>query len=173
MAYNACNAIILEIDPDLSAAEAHGMATGILCINEQASSDTWIAELKANSPTTVDNDESILVRLFDETKRLLNEDEFEFDLFLPDDDYDLSEQTEALKNWCRGFLYSFGTLSSTTVYSKDALEILRDITEFTKLDTAVEGEEDEAAFVEITEYLRSAILLLKAELMHNNDEINA
>ena len=173
MAYNACNAIILEIDPDLSAAEAHGMATGILCINEHSISDTWITELKANSPTNVDADESVLVRLFDETKRLLIEDEFEFDLFLPEDDYDLSDQTEALTNWCRGFLYSMGSVNATTTFSKDALEILRDITEFTKLDTEVEGEEDEAAFVEITEYLRSAVLLLKAELMHNSDEINA
>ena len=66
-----------------------------------------------------------------------------------------------------------GSVNATTTFSKDALEILRDITEFTKLDTEVEGEEDEAAFVEITEYLRSAVLLLKAELMHNSDEINA
>ena len=172
MAYNACNAIILEIDPELSAAEAHGMATGLLCINEHAEIDVWISEIKANSPTTVENDESILVRLFNETQKLLINDEFEFDLFLPDDDQELSLQTEALKNWCRGFLYSMGSVNTTTSFSKDAIEILRDIAEFTKLDTEVAGEEDEEAFMEITEYLRSAVLLLKAELMHNSEAIN-
>jgi len=33
MAYKACNAIVLEIDPELSAAEIHGMATGMLCLS--------------------------------------------------------------------------------------------------------------------------------------------
>ena len=53
------------------------------------------------------------------------------------------------------------------------LEILKDISEFTKLDTQVEGEEDEAAFVELTEYLRSAVFLLKAELIPNSNNFNA
>ena len=173
MAYNACNAIILEFDPELSAAEAHGMATGMLCINEHADSASWLNELKANSTDLANNNDAILVRLFDETQRLLNSDDYEYDLFLPDDDHDLSTQTEALKNWCRGFLYSIGSISSSTSYSENVLEILKDISEFTKLDTQVEDEEDEAAFVELTEYLRSAVFLLKAELIPNSNNFNA
>ena len=173
MAYNACNAIILEIDPELSAAEAHGMATGMLCINEQADSTSWLNELKANAVNPSNNNDALLVRLFDETQKLLSSDDYEYDLFLPEDDHDLIYQTEALKNWCRGFLYSMGSISSNTAYSEDVLEILKDITEFTKLDSDVEGEEDEAAFVELTEYLRSAVFLLKAELTHNSHNFNA
>ncbi len=173
MAYNACNAIILEIDPELSAAEAHGMATGMLCINEQADSTSWLNELKANAVNPSNNNDALLVRLFDETQKLLSSDDYEYDLFLPEDDHDLIDQTEALKNWCRGFLYSMGSISSNTAYSEDVLEILKDITEFTKLDSDVEGEEDEAAFVELTEYLRSAVFLLKAELTHNSHNFNA
>ena len=173
MAYNACNAIILEFDPELSAAEAHGMATGMLCINEHADSASWLNELKANSTSSTNTDDSTLVHLFDETQRLLSIDDYEYDLFLPDDDHDLSTQTEALKNWCRGFLYSMGAISSNKHYSEDVLEILKDISEFTKLDTQVEGEEDEAAFVELTEYLRSAVFLLRAELIPTSNNFNA
>ncbi len=174
MAYNACNAIILEIDPELSAAEVHGMATAMLCINEHTDSSSWLNEVKANSTKSSNNsNDTTLVRLFEETQKLLNSDDYEYDLFLPDDDYHLSDQTEALKNWCRGFLYSMGAASSSTPYSEDILEILKDISEFTKLDSNVEGEEDEAAFVELTEYLRSAVFLLKAEMMQNNNEFIA
>ena len=164
MAYNACNAIIEQIDAEFSAAEAHGMATGMLCVNEQTESASWLAELLHNSSSVIDENKNLLVRLFEETRRLLASDEFEFDLFLPEDDASLIEQVEALKNWCRGFLFGVGSGTAASNWPKDVREILKDITEFTKLDANAEGEEDERAFVEITEYLRSAVLLLRDEL---------
>jgi len=172
MAYNACNAIIVQCDVELSAAEAHGMATGMLCVNEQTESTSWLAELLHNSSSVMDeNNKNLLVRLFEETRRLLESDEFEFDLFLPEDDTSLIEQVEALKGWCRGFLFGVGSAVSTSNWPKDAREILIDITEFTKLDVNAEGEEDERAFVEITEYLRSAVLLLHNELGNSRSDI--
>ena len=170
MAYKACNAIIVQSDAELSAAEAHGMATGILCVDEQAESVVWLAELLQNSGSVIDADKNVLVRLFEETRRLLASDEFEFDLFLPEEDASLSEQVEGLKSWCRGFLFGVGSGTAATNWSKDVREILKDITEFTKLDANAEGEEDESALVEITEYLRSAVLLLRDELGESSGE---
>ena len=171
MAYNACNAIIVKIDADLSAAEAHGMATGMLCINEQAESVVWLAELLQNAGPVIDADKNVLVRLFEETRRLLASDEFEFDLFLPEEDALLSEQVEALISWCRGFLFGVGSGASASNWPKEVREILKDITEFTKLDANAEGEEDERALAEITEYLRSVVLLLRDELGDSNSEM--
>jgi len=173
MAYNACNAIIVQSDADLSAAEAHGMATGMLCVNEQTESTSWLDELFHNSDALIDENKYLLIRLFEETRRLLASDEFEFDLFLPEDDASLSEQVEGLKSWCRGFLFGVGSGTAATNWSKDVREILKDITEFTKLDVNAEGEEDERALVEITEYLRSAVLLLRDELGERSGEIDA
>ena len=173
MAYNACNAIIEQIDAEFSAAEAHGMATGMLCVNEQTESTSWLAELLHNSSSVIDENKNMLVRLFEETRRLLASDEFEFDLFLPEDDASLIEQVEALKNWCRGFLFGVGSSTVVSNWPKDVREILNDIAEFTKLDANVEGEEDERAFVEITEYLRSAVLLLRDELDNSSGDIAA
>jgi len=110
-----------------------------------------------------------LVRLFEETRRLLGSDEFEFDLFLPEDDAPLTEQVEALKGWCRGFLLGVSSGGAASKWPKDAREILKDIAEFTKLDADAEGDEDEHALMEITEYLRSAVLLLRDELGRNDD----
>jgi yecA family protein len=171
MAYNACNAIIVQSDAELSAAEAHGMATGMLCVNEQTESTTWLAELLHNSSSVLDENKNLLVRLFEETRRLLASDEFEFDLLLPEDDASLVDRVEALKSWCRGFLFGVGSTASSSNWPQDVREILKDITEFTRLDVNTEGEEDERAFVEITEYLRSAVLLLRDELDNNSSDI--
>ena len=171
MAYKACNAIIVQSDADLSAAEAHGMATGMLCVNDQADSAVWLAELFHNANPVIDADKNLLVRLFEETRRLLSSDEFEFDLFLPEEDVPLSEQVEALIGWCRGFLFGVSSGASASNWPKEVREILKDITEFTKLDVNAEGEEDERALTEITEYLRSAVLLLRDELGESRDEM--
>ena len=171
MAYKACNAILVQSDAELSAAEAHGMATGMLCINEQAESAAWLAELLQNGGPVIDADKYLLIRLFEETRRLLASEEFEFDLFLPEEDALLTEQVEALIRWCRGFLFGVGSGASASNWPKEVREILKDITEFTKLDVNAEGEEDERALVEITEYLRSAVLLLRDELGDSSSEI--
>ena len=119
----------------------------------------------------IDENKYLLVRLFEETRRLLASDEFEFDLLLPEDDAPLSDQVEALKSWCRGFLFGVGSGAAATNWSNDVREILKDITEFTKLDANAEGEEDERALGEITEYLRPAVLLLRDELGESSGEM--
>ena len=168
MAYPIINAILVKNAADFDAAEAHGMATGLLCANGKISANYWLTELLNNESPIIDEQKSALLRLFEETRGLLaGNDDFEFNLFLPDDDdVPLTEQIAALKNWCQGFLFGVGSAATNVSYSRDAHEILKDIAEFTKLDTEVEdeSEEDQIALMELTEYLRSAVLLLRDEL---------
>jgi len=164
MTYQIINEIVVQNDADLSAGYAHGMATGMLCANEQAQSEEWLAELFRHGTPPADDDRTTLMHLFEDTRSLLASDDFEFDLFLPDDDVLLSAQVEALTYWCQGFLLGVGFTHATSELSKEAREILKDIIEFTKLDTEAEGEEDESDFMEVTEYIRSAVLLLRSEL---------
>jgi len=167
MAYQEINAILQQSNAGLSAAEAHGMATGMLCVNAQTLDDYWLGELFQNSGLATDDNKILLVKLFEKTKEVLASDEFEFDLFLPDDDNPLSEQAVALKSWCQGFLFGVGSAHVPARVSEDVREILKDISEFTRLDTEVAGDEDESAFIEVCEYLRSAVLLLRDELSSN------
>ncbi|MGR9085534.1 MAG: UPF0149 family protein [Gammaproteobacteria bacterium] len=163
MTYQTINRIFNHNDADISAAEAHGVATGMLCINERTGCDSWLNELFSNAVAVAEEERRLLLQLFEETGRLLASDQFEFELFLPEEDVLLPEQVRALTHWCQGFLYGVGAASPEPGWTRDAGEILRDISEFTKIDTEVGGEEDEAAFVEITEYLKSAVLLLREE----------
>lgn len=173
MAYQVINSIIIKSDARLSAAEAHGMATGMLCVNDQADSDQWLTELLRNALPIADEQQQIFGRLFEETRRLLTSDEFEFDLFLPDDDAPINEQIEALKNWCIGFLAGVGFANSSSNWPGDVNEILKDIIEFTKLETEeISSEDDENALMEVTEFLRSAVLLLRDELSTGNTTLH-
>ncbi len=164
MTYWVINDIVAQIDADLTAAQAHGMATGMLCANTNAPCSDWLAELSQPSSSAIGADKSRLEDLFEETQNALESDEFEFDLLLPGDETSLSEQVEALTHWCQGFLFGVSYNYSTAEHSRDVTDILKDIVEFTKLSTDAEGDQDEGDFIEITEYMRSAVLLLRSEL---------
>jgi uncharacterized protein len=168
MFYQDINTIITKIDATLSAAESHGMAVGMLCVNNRTEPGFWLGELFQQVGGFNIEDEALLENFFAETRSLLASDEFTFDLLLPGEDARLSEQVEALRQWCQGFLFGLGTTSSTSEtaanWSVEMREIMKDITEFTKLDTDVEGEEAENDFMEITEYLRAAVIFVQAEL---------
>ena len=164
MLYRDINAIITNIDADLSAAESHGMAAGMLCVNDRTEPGFWLRELVQDAGEFNDEDKSILQGLFEETKCLLASDEFAFELLLPDEETPLSEQVEALRQWCQGFLFGIGSTTPTSGWPEDSREVVKDIAEFTKLDTDAEGEEAENDFMEITEYLRAAVIFLRTGL---------
>jgi uncharacterized protein len=171
MAYPIINAILEEHNADFCAAEAHGIATGLLCADIKADSSNWFNELMPDDALLTDEQKVVFIRLYEETRRLLAGDDFEFDLFLPDDNESILEKIAALRSWCQGFLFGIGSSIAKPKYSREAHDILKDIAEFTKLDSEAEGdnEEDEVALMELTEYLRTAVLLLRAELNQQTD----
>jgi uncharacterized protein YgfB (UPF0149 family) len=151
MAYQTINNIFQINESDLTAAEAHGLATGMLCIENQT-----------------------LVSLFEQTRKLLNdeEDSFRYDLFLPGEDDPMGEQLEALRSWCEGFLFGVGYTRSSSDWPGETGEVMKDIVEFTKLETHADEEmdADEAALIEIQEYLRVAVMMVKEQFMEENSE---
>ncbi len=172
MTYTMVNSIFEEHDADLGAAEAHGIAAGILCVDIRSQAASWLAELFDDEVSLQIENKAILLELFEQTRKLLNaeEEQFAFDLFLPSDEEDLTEQVEALCSWCQGFLFGVGYAKSTAEWPDECGDIMRDIVEFTKLETEVSGEEDENAYMEIHEYLRSAVLMVRDMLMEKSDE---
>ncbi|MDP3931048.1 MAG: UPF0149 family protein, partial [Methylococcaceae bacterium] len=75
--------------------------------------------------------------------------------------------------WCIGFLAGVGFANPKSNWPGDVTEILKDIVEITKLETEdVAGEDDENALMEVTEFLRSAVLLLRDELSVGNNTLH-
>ncbi len=169
--YQAVNAILEKHDADVGAAEAHGIATGMLCIELKVNGANWLHELFGDEQSLADEDKSLLLNLFEQTRQLLDSEteEFVFDLFLPGEDEDLSVQAEALRCWCQGFLFGVGHSQTGSEWPGDSGEVMQDMIELTKIDSDVEGEDDENALMEIHEYLRAAVLMVRDQFAEAKD----
>lgn len=177
MAYQTINKIFKENESDLTSSEAHGLATGLLCIENKVNVTSWLTELFPEDIILLEEDKTILIALFEQTRKLLGgEDEsFRYDLFLPADDEELTVQLEAIRSWCEGFLFGIGRSRSESTWPEEVSEIIKDVVEFTKMDTELgeideeEINENESALVEIQEYLRVAVMMIRDQFMEENN----
>jgi len=163
MMYQSVNEVLEQQEAELGAAEAHGIAVGMLTVESRADPGNWLRELLSDSNNILEEDEVLLLELFEQTRQRLIEgaDEFAFDLFLPDDEEPLPEQVEALRNWCQGFLFGVGYARSSGDWPGEIGEVMRDVIEFTKIDSELEDEDDANALMEIREYLRAAVFTIR------------
>ena len=161
ISYDSMEAALTAAGKLLQAAEVHGIFSGLLCVHVD------IPEEKAVSAVTEallgeKDKHPLLGSLFLRTRRALEDDQFTFDLLLPEDEAPLSERAQSLAHWCQGFLYGIG-LGGEQNWSEQAKEIMRDFQAISHLDPAAEGEEDERAFAELVEYVRVGAQLLFTE----------
>lgn len=173
--YQAVNTVLEKYDADVGASEAHGIAVGMLCVENKVDAANWLHEVVTDEQALADDDKSLLLNLFERTRDLLDPEteEFIFDLFLPDEDELLSEQVEALRCWCQGFLFGVGYAQSGKEWPGDSAEVMQDMVEFTKMDSDVDGEENENALMEIHEYLRAAVLIVRDRFNeHKQDQVH-
>ena len=164
MTYLAFDNILEQAHAAISAAEAHGIAAGMLCVDIQTTAETWLTEVFVDEVFLSDVERAQLESLFEQTHELLENGGFDFDLLLPEEDTPMSVRIEALRNWCQGFLLGIGFTRSEDVWPGECGELLKDIVEFTCVDGDVEGEDDEAALTEISEYIRVCVQLIREEL---------
>lgn len=164
MRYQEIDLITKKLESGLCAAETQGIATGVLCGNDQTETEFWLNHILRDVDEISSDDKITLERLFEATKEALVSDDYVYDLLLPDENSPLSEQAEALRNWCQGFLYGIGSTPLKSDLPDESREIVKDIAELTKLDTDADGEDAENDFMEITEYLRAAVMYLRTEL---------
>jgi uncharacterized protein YgfB (UPF0149 family) len=172
MTYQIVDTIIANFEPAVTAAEAHGMATGMLCIDSRFDGMTWLNEVFQDAIGLLEEDKNTLMSLFEQTQELITGDKFEFDLFIPDDTFSFKDRTEGLRNWCKGFLFGVGYSTAEAKWPGDTGEILKDIIEFSKVDVDIEEEDDEYenSLMEIHEYLRAAVMLFRTEFDDTNEQ---
>ena len=170
-AYDEAMHRLREAGITTGAAEAHGIITGVLSAPDGArvAWQTLILgrEAGGNRETSAELSELLAV-MYRSAFALLNGVESAFTPLLPGDDYSLAKQIEGLTDWCRGYLLGLhaGGVRDARALSGDAREIVNDITRISEaeMDTALAGDEEERALVEIIEYLRIGIQLVFAEL---------
>lgn len=160
-----------RLESDMGAAECHGAMAGLLCAAGRMEKARWLKRL---FPGVGSGDllarEAIdtLARLYEETARQLDDVTLGFQLLLPDDDEPLDERVEALAEWCQGFLLgmSEGGMKELAALPGDSSEVMRDLVEIARAGSydLGTGEEDEVAYNELLEYVRTGVLLINEEL---------
>jgi len=151
-------------------AECHGVVCGLLCRLPDASVDAYLGlldmlELVKESGSGL---KMSLEELLNSSRAQLADEDMGFCLWLPGDEEILEERTMALSHWCSGFLAGLGSSGddSLKTISGDANEALKDLQQISAADVSdtSESEEDENAFVEIVEYIRVVILMIREDL---------
>ncbi len=148
---------------DGSAAQAHGIACGLVCRDVQSEElESIIGHLNFTDPASISSIESLI----EMTTRDLNQAEFGFDLWLPEVD-SLTIQLDALADWSQGYIIGLMHDGSEirSQLNAELNESIQDVIEIAGLDAAADGSsEDEVALFEIKEYLRMVTQLIYEEL---------
>jgi hypothetical protein len=149
------------------AAEAHGTLAGCLCGASGYRFEDWLREILPEGRAGRAAREG-LQELFGSTATALVQPDMEFDLLLPDDSESLALRTQALSEWCQGFLYGLGAgnIPDASELPGEVGEVVRDFIEITRADTDAgeDSEANESAYAELVEFVRVGVQLLFEEL---------
>lgn len=147
-----------------SAAEAHGLLSGMLCMDAGIDCELWLENLfSPEDSTATGSDHGLLVQLFETTRQQLDDFDFSFEPLLPDENEPLEDRALALGEWCQGFLGGIGFAAKGSDWPGECTEILEDFVEISRLDPAASGETDETAYAELSEYVRVGVQVIRSE----------
>lgn len=173
--------LLFEVDAALGATESHGALCGMLCAQGATEASQWMLHVLGEHEDTskaLQQAGKKLIQIHQISVESMNDNDAEFELMLPDDDEPLEMRVEALGMWCQGFVYGLavGGIKEDTVLPEDSKELIKDILEISRAGYVVDSEaelaaadeeaseEDEVAFMEVSEYVRMGILLIYEEL---------
>lgn len=152
----------------IGAADLHGSLCGFLAAGGGKLGDF----LEALSLRELLSDDArqgeALEQLYRHSAEELASEDFRFAPLLPDEERPVAERTQALLQWCQGFVggLGHGGLRDERVLSADGREVLRDLVEIagSRVSHDADEEVDETALAELTEFARVGALLLRSEL---------
>lgn len=168
--YETLATLLADAEAEISAAEAHGILTGVLCAPAAAGRDAGQVAAASASIDGPAADEIVgeLRALTEQTERQLHDPDFGFEPLLPAEGADLGQSTEALADWCRGFVYGLlaAGVKDFRRLPDDVREFLDDVMKMCDAEVSVgaPSEEDARALAELTEYLRAGVQLVYEEL---------
>lgn len=153
--------------------ELHGALCGWLAGGGSQAAG-WLGAMMADDSMASPPLEGALEQLRMASAAQFEDRDFAFELLLPDADASLAVRSEALFDWCRGFLGGFGLASGAkpplSDESSEALDDLARLAAASAPDEADpddtdsdDGQEEEKALAEIEEFVRVAALLLHGD----------
>ena len=151
--------------------EVQGFALGLFAARVPEAHRVWQQELYSDfdsKDVLAGECRTILERVFASVFATPGATHTHLTLLLPEDIVVDAARLTAVRDWCQGFLYGFGLGGEAAAQrlSPQARELLTDIAEVTRLDTASvsDSKENQSALIEIEEYLRVGTLLIRDDL---------
>lgn len=164
-------------------AEFHGYICGIICGGKYSKNEAGfrlVLDMLEEEKLLTDATKQVAAQLMLDSFHHLQDINCDFNLLLPLDDQPITIRSEALSIWCHGFLLGLGMSGADQqgLQEHNVLEALQDIAEISHLEydvktpdndtdtanlSAKEQESAELAFMELTEYVRVAVMMIYTE----------
>ncbi|QCR35101.1 YecA family protein [Nissabacter sp. SGAir0207] len=165
--YDTINQALRQQAVALTAAEMHGLISGLLCGgNHDASWQTLVHDLTNEGIAFPQALSAPLQALHQATRESLEDDGFQFRMLMPDDDASVFDRADALAGWVNHFLLGLGMVQPKLNQVKDevgeAIDDLRNIAQL-GYDEDEDQEELEQSLEEVVEYVRVAAILCHSE----------
>lgn len=161
-----------QLGAEEGATEAHGSLCGFTCVLGPRARLVWVSSLVGGDADGASGEDgSVLAELAAVTANALAEGAMAFTPLLPPDDRPLAARTEALADWCAGFMHGLGEATAGAALggalaAPVAREIMQDFAEIARVTLGEEETEleAEAAYAELVEFVRVSVQLLFEEL---------
>ena len=143
----------------------HGWLTGYLSTGARLTNDQWQVEAE-NYLETIETlpkpVQSLMTLFYGWVLQGLTNENMNFTLFLPEsDDCELSQQVDAMAQWCKGFLDGFGAAGKVSGKLDDEIkEVLQHFDAFSQVELTAEDSPDDSEDLlhELVEHARVAAL---------------
>ncbi len=151
-----------------SVAELHGVLCGYLCGGLRFELHEWVS-LAKDAMDLVDEPngdlQTALHEMYDATLRQLQSTDFSLALVMPGDEITLLERSQALGEWCQGFLAGIGHtgLGQNDSLDEEVLEMLSDLVAISQIDVTEMGDDMESDYFDVAEYVRMVSIKLFME----------
>jgi uncharacterized protein YgfB (UPF0149 family) len=172
--HNELDAALRRCGSTWNAGQTHGLLCSRLALAGAEGASRWLAQVLADTDpenTLCTECQAMLEALCTSTWQQLSERQSDFMLLLPDDDDSAQVRTEAMGQWCEGFLHGLvseahGDELRERLASDPLSDIIKDLLEITRASVGEEADEQatDNAFSELVEYLRVAAQLTYEEL---------
>lgn len=147
------------------------MVSGLICAQGEIDTQGWldtIAPGRDRSDLLVKEAFDTLAKLHAATQSQLSSNVLDFSLLLAPDEAPIEERIDSLAEWCQGYLLglSAGGIADLDKLVGDSGEIIRDLVEISRAGSyeLEGGEVDEESYLQLTEYVRTGVLLVLEEL---------
>ena len=133
---------LCEASAVMGAAECDGALYGSLISAGEASREHWLAEvLGSEGYQGSERCWRLLEENWQAAAELIESESYSFSPLLPLDNEPLSHRTQALSEWCGGFLFGLGIggVSKLDDFSHEAQEVIEDLSEITRIETTPGG----------------------------------